>query len=45
MKKRDSLSLVFGTDDLAAMGRVRNVFDPRQLFNPDKIFPDGRRVR
>ncbi len=40
-EKRDSLSLVFGTDDLAAMGRVRNVFDPQQLFNPDKIFPTG----
>jgi len=40
-EKRDSLSLVFGTDDLAAMGRVRDVFDPRRLFNPDKIFPSG----
>jgi glycolate oxidase len=40
-EKRDSLSLVFNTDDLAAMGRVRNVFDPQQLFNPDKIFPTG----
>src|SRR6202021_3473233 len=40
-EKRDSLSLVFGTDALAAMGRVRSVFDPQQLFNPDKIFPTG----
>jgi glycolate oxidase len=40
-EKRDSLSLVFGSDDLAAMGRVRDVFDPRRLFNPDKIFPTG----
>jgi glycolate oxidase len=40
-EKRDSLSLVFDTDDLAAMGRVRSVFDPHQLFNPDKIFPTG----
>ena len=40
-EKRDSLSLVFDTDDLAAMGRVRNVFDPQLLFNPDKIFPTG----
>jgi hypothetical protein len=23
------------------MGRVRDVFDPRRLFNPDKIFPTG----
>jgi glycolate oxidase len=40
-EKRDSLSLVFNTDDLAAMGRVRDVFDPQRLFNPDKIFPAG----
>jgi len=40
-EKRESLSLVFSTDDLAAMGRVRNVFDPMLRFNPDKIFPTG----
>ena len=40
-EKRDALSLVFDPDDLAAMGRVRDVFDPRRLFNPDKIFPTG----
>ena len=40
-EKRDALSLVFDTDDLAAMGRVRDVFDPQRLFNPDKIFPTG----
>jgi FAD/FMN-containing dehydrogenase len=40
-EKRDALSLVFDTEDLAAMGRVRDVFDPKRLFNPDKIFPSG----
>lgn len=40
-EKRDAIPLVFTTDDLAAMGRVRDVFDPRRLFNPDKIFPTG----
>jgi glycolate oxidase len=40
-EKRDALSLVFNTGDLAAMGRVRDVFDPHRLFNPDKIFPTG----
>ncbi len=40
-EKRETLSLVFSTDDLAAMARVRATFDPRQLFNPDKIFPSG----
>jgi glycolate oxidase len=40
-EKRDSLSLVFNARDLAAMGRVREVFDPARSFNPDKIFPSG----
>jgi glycolate oxidase len=40
-EKRETLSLVFSTNDLAAMGRVRDVFDPMRSFNPDKIFPSG----
>jgi glycolate oxidase len=40
-EKRETLSLVFTPDDLAAMGRVRDVFDPARAFNPDKIFPSG----
>jgi glycolate oxidase len=39
--KRETLPLVFGTDDLATMLRLRDVFDPRRQFNPDKIFPSG----
>jgi len=26
---------------LAAMARVREVFDPRRMLNPEKIFPAG----
>jgi glycolate oxidase len=40
-EKRETLPLVFSSDDLATMGRVRDVFDPKRLFNPDKIFPSG----
>jgi glycolate oxidase len=40
-EKRSALSLVFTTQDLAAMTRVRDVFDPMRAFNPDKIFPSG----
>jgi len=40
-EKRETLPLVFSADDLAAMGRVRDVFDPNKIFNPDKIFPKG----
>jgi glycolate oxidase len=40
-EKRGSHTLVVTTADLAAMGRVRDVFDPLRAFNPDKIFPSG----
>lgn len=39
MEKRDALPLVFSTEDLAAMARLRTCFDPRELFNPEKLFP------
>ena len=38
-EKRESMARCFSTDDLATMGRVRDVFDPARRFNPDKIFP------
>ena len=41
VEKRDALTYVFTPYDLAAMARLRCVFDPRELFNPDKIFPPG----
>jgi glycolate oxidase len=40
-EKRGTLPLVFSPDDLAAMTRLREVFDPKRLFNPEKIFPSG----
>jgi len=40
-EKRDALRYVFSTDDLATMARVRDVLDPKRIFNPDKIFPSG----
>jgi glycolate oxidase len=39
MEKKDSLSLVYTADDLAAMAGLKRSFDPRELFNPDKVFP------
>lgn len=39
LEKKESLSVVFTTDDLAAMAGLKRSFDPRELFNPDKIFP------
>jgi glycolate oxidase len=40
-EKRETLPLVFDRNDIAAMQRVRDVFDARRAFNPDKIFPSG----
>ncbi|MDP9017825.1 MAG: FAD-binding protein [Candidatus Eremiobacteraeota bacterium] len=42
-EKRDMMSLVYSADDLGAMTRVRDVFDPRRVLNPEKIFPSGAR--
>ena len=39
IEKMQELGLIFGGDDLAAMQRVRAVFDPEQRANPGKIFP------
>lgn len=40
-EKRGTLTRIFSTEDLAAMARVREVFDPHRMLNPEKIFPAG----
>lgn len=40
-EKREAMTLVYSTEDLATMGRVRDVFDPARTLNPEKIFPRG----
>jgi glycolate oxidase len=42
-EKREAMTRVYSTEDLAAMARVRDVFDPRRALNPEKIFPSGTR--
>jgi glycolate oxidase len=42
-EKREAMTRVYSTADLAAMGRVRDVFDPARMLNPEKIFPSGAR--
>ena len=39
LEKKEQMSLIFSADDLAAMARLKASFNPRDLFNPDKIFP------
>jgi len=40
--KAGSMPRMFSADDLEAMQRVRDAFDPRHLCNPGKIFPTPR---
>jgi glycolate oxidase len=42
-EKRDAMTAIYSTADLATMARVRDVFDPSRAFNPEKIFPNGAR--
>lgn len=41
-EKQCSMSYMFAEPDLETMQRVRRAFDPRNLANPDKIFPTPR---
>jgi glycolate oxidase len=41
LEKKEALSVVFTHDDLAAMAGLKRAFDPRDLFNPDKVFPSA----
>jgi glycolate oxidase len=40
-EKREQMAYVFDTHDLAAMAGLRATFDPRALFNPEKLLPAG----
>ncbi len=42
VEKRNYMTLLFTTEDLAAMAGLKQCFDPRELFNPGKVFPAGR---
>ncbi len=47
IEKRDLMGVQFSTDDMEAQMRVKDVFDPKWLLNPAKVFPlaltDSRR--
>lgn len=42
VEKQNYMTLLYSTDDLAAMAGLHQSFDPHDLFNPGKIFPTGR---
>lgn len=39
VEKAEFMTLLFSTDDLAAMAGLHQCFDPHDLFNPGKVFP------
>jgi glycolate oxidase len=43
VEKRDLMAGSFSGLDLDAQARVKDVFDPAHLFNPNKILPSGSR--
>nr|WP_156953366.1 FAD-linked oxidase C-terminal domain-containing protein [Afifella pfennigii] len=40
VEKRDLMGEMFNEDDLKQQERVKCAFDPRQLLNPGKVFPE-----
>ena len=41
IEKRDLMSVQFAPEDMEAQLRVKDVFDPKWLLNPAKVFPLG----
>ena len=41
IEKRDLMTVQFTPEDLEAQMRVKDVFDPKWLLNPAKVFPLG----
>ena len=39
--RRDLMAVQFATEDMEAQMRVKDVFDPKWLLNPAKVFPLG----
>jgi glycolate oxidase len=43
MEKRSCMPWLYSEEDLDQFARVRGVFDPENLCNPEKVFPTGSR--
>lgn len=42
IEKNEMMPLIFSSDDLAMMRRIKSVFNPTGLFNPGKVLPSGK---
>ena len=45
MEKNELMPLLFTDDDLEVMIRVHDAFNPKSIFNPQKLFPTPRSCR
>jgi glycolate oxidase len=45
IEKNKYMSWLFSEDDLRAMEKIKDTFDPKGLFNPGKIFPTPKGCR
>jgi glycolate oxidase len=45
MEKQQMMSMIFSDDDLDVMRRLRDVFNPRSVLNPQKLLPATRSCR
>jgi glycolate oxidase len=43
LEKQEEMALIFNPVDLRTMQTIRDVFNPEQLFNPGKLFPQPGR--
>ncbi|HSQ25781.1 MAG TPA: FAD-linked oxidase C-terminal domain-containing protein [Anaerolineales bacterium] len=44
IEKRPYLSLMYSSTELSIMRDIKQVFDPQELLNPKKIFPQGEKI-
>ncbi len=42
IEKKELMPLIFSTDDLDTMRKVKSVFNPQGLLNPGKVLPTGK---
>ena len=45
MEKNDYMPMLFTDDDMTVMARLRDVFNPRSILNPQKVLPTTRSCR
>ena len=43
LEKRDLMPMIFTREDLDSQARLKECFDPQDLFNPAKVLPQGSR--